>query len=67
MSSAGHVARAPQEQTDTLDLVEAVVPLKWMKMFKQILVKPNMLYTAAVQMVAARSFGSQYFASLYCH
>ena len=39
MSSAGHVVRAPQDQTDTLDLEKAVVPEKWMKTFKQILAK----------------------------
>ena len=67
MSSAGHVVRAPQEQTDTSDLVKAVAPHKWMKMFKQILAKSSMLYTVAVHKAAARSFGSQYFVSLYCH
>ena len=59
MNSAGHVARAPRDKIDTFNQVEAVVPHKWMKMFKQILAKLSMLSDAANQN-AAKSFGSQY-------
>ena len=60
MSSAGHVARAPQELTDIFDRVEAVVQHKWMKMFKQILANQNLLYTAVDHKVVVVSFGSHY-------
>ena len=60
MSSAGHVARAPQELTGISHRVEAVARHKWMRMFKQILANLNLLYTAVDHKAVVVSFGSHY-------